>query len=182
MERNKYNRTLLTGDAPRGARSEESGPTVLCDTQVVVNKQLNGGQISVPISPTTHSTKECESRKSVDRKLRPSQPCPAGHTLPYGLHHWRDCYGNWRCTECDPPAALAMVREEMLVGSEIENAKSKIDDWGIILAIEIPGEPIAFAPNTTQAERKQAAENFEWWDRHDERKNRFDEKQKSSSQ
>lgn len=35
---------------------------------------------------------------------------------PYGRHYWRDSYGAWRCIQCHPPVAVAMVREQCLVG------------------------------------------------------------------
>ena len=34
---------------------------------------------------------------------------------PYGRHFWLDSYGEWRCTQCHPPAAAAMVRDQVLV-------------------------------------------------------------------
>ena len=56
---------------------------------------------------------------------RPTTPCLRQHpgpTPPYGLHHWQDAYGNWRCTQCDPPATLAMVRDECLVSIDGDGA------------------------------------------------------------
>jgi len=46
---------------------------------------------------------------------RPTTQCPVC-LPPYGRHYWRDTYGTWRCTQCHPPAIMAMVREQCLVG------------------------------------------------------------------
>ena len=110
---------------------------------------------------------------------RPTVPCTRQHpgpTPPYGLHHWRDLYGVWHCTQCEPPASVAMIREQMLVdpngppeATEIDGDAHKNPIGFRIIAIKNPGGEILFL-DSTQAERKEAVDNFEWFDRVDARR------------
>lgn len=103
---------------------------------------------------------------------RPAAPCPDGHPLPYGLHHWQDPYGQWHCTECHPPAAPAMVRDEVVVDAKGESIS---DDFTVsaggkvlnIAAVQLPDGKYIFNPDTTQAKRRDIVEHsaaFERWD------------------
>jgi hypothetical protein len=129
-----------------------------------------------------------EEKKSETKLIKnkfPTKPCPKKHpgpTPPYGLHHWLDPFGTWHCTECEPPATRAMVRDEIIVGVEVDGAEVEPNDRGqtdprkkiqeefSIVAIESPDGHVAFSPDTTQAQRKMAAETFDWFRRSDSRR------------
>lgn len=77
-----------------------------------------------PTRPTETETKKTDAeisqlRNLESKKISPASRCPAciavGRPSAYGRHYWRDAYGTWHCTECEPPAVLAMVREEVLI-------------------------------------------------------------------
>lgn len=68
------------------------------DTKSAGNPAATDGQGSAP---------EPDSRRPAARCKICSQP--------YGRHYWRDSYGFWRCTQCHPPAATVMVRDQVLV-------------------------------------------------------------------
>lgn len=67
---------------------------------------------------------------------KPSARCPvclaAGRREPYGRHFWRDSYGYWHCTECELPATLAQVREEISLRPESDNGNFQSDDPEIL--------------------------------------------------
>jgi hypothetical protein len=119
------------------------------------------------VLPVKNSTKEI---------LRPTKPCGAGCKPPYGRHFWRDTYGQWHCTECDPPAAYAMVKEEFLLPREGE-VEAATEDFFVadgfeLTAILPPGGKILFSPNATQADRRQIIEAIAWFERNDAREER----------
>jgi len=67
-----------------------------------------------PATPAGHGSASEPSTR------RPAAHCPVC-LPPYGRHYWQDSYGLWRCTQCHPPAAVAMVRDQVLVdGSGID--------------------------------------------------------------
>lgn len=97
----------------------------------------------------------------------PDAPCLAGHPYPYGLHHWKDPYGQWHCTECNPPSALSMVRDEIVVhspddpvcGTQIAHPSLApfFDMPGIrIIGVQTPAGDWLFSPTSTTAERRSA--------------------------
>jgi hypothetical protein len=96
---------------------------------------------------------------------RPTAICPAGHTPPAGRHHWLDPYGVWHCTACNPPASLAMVRNEILLPGpgETETAAPNQfeDNFGLpagfrVIAVHYPNGDVDFTPGITLAERRDA--------------------------
>ena len=113
---------------------------------------------------------------------RPTAPCPKNHTPPAGRHFWLDTFGCWHCTECDPPAVVAMVRDQVLIARDAGNALS--DACGVdtsvsqpifiqpypdfrIAAVRLPDGSQTFASETTPAERRQIIDDWEWFDRRD---------------
>jgi hypothetical protein len=86
------------------ARTETRNPSVL--VQETRPSEENDPQSISPNNPTVKAA-EPTTRRPTDR----CPICPS----PYGRHFWRDSYGFWRCTQCHPPAAVAMVREQCLV-------------------------------------------------------------------
>lgn len=139
----------------------------------ILTKILGGDNLQKIRQPEILDAKiiDLTATDRTDPTVVPSRPCPAGHPLPYGLHHWQDAFGIWRCTECHPPASLAFVRSEILVGgNSAENEKTEIFDGGFILAVDFPGQPILFFPETTQAQRRQLVDSLTWFDRVDARK------------
>ncbi len=103
----------------------------------------------------------------------PVEPCRK-HQPPYGRHFWRDSFGTWRCTECFPPAALAMVREQTLVESNPEGAATsdsfRISPGLVIMAIDTPGQQVLFSPAISARDRREVVESFAWFDRTDQRR------------
>lgn len=107
----------------------------------------------------------------------PTQPCPVRHEHSPGLHHWRDSYGEWHCTECFPPAVMAMVREECVVGREdifqttapAVAANFCLATGFLISSIQPAGGKIVFSPETSQAHRREILETLAWFERSDAR-------------
>ena len=93
---------------------------------------------------------------------------------PAGRHFWLDVYGEWTCTTCCGPASLAQVRAEHLVpllDKEVPDADGP-DQWEPALGFRIVAIFNSdglrfFDPNATQAERREAIETVEWFDRQD---------------
>ena len=171
MERYKYKRGLLGRVEAVGVLNRE-----ICvltdrnDTKPVIQAGVTKRTDTVLNRPSPQTTKECQPGEVAT--TRPSRPCPAGHPLPYGLHHWQDPYGQWHCTECHPPAAPAMVRDEVVVDA---HGVATTDDFTVsaggkvlnIAAVQLPDGKYLFNPDTTQAKRREIVEHhaaFERWD------------------
>ena len=68
------------------------------------------------IKPTGNpATPAGQGAASEPTTRRPNARCPVC-LPPYGRHFWQDTYGVWWCTQCRPPAAVAMVRDQVLAG------------------------------------------------------------------
>ena len=69
------------------------------------------------------SKKTDPEKKSEPQNIKPSTPATPTAPCeickpPYGRHFWSDPYGCWHCTQCNPPASLAMVRDQMLLAAD----------------------------------------------------------------
>jgi hypothetical protein len=162
---------------------------ILNRNQSTENKKISLPENSTPENSPGNSREEKKS-------TRPTEPCPNQHpgpTPPYGLHHWLDSYGQWHCTQCEPPATLGMVRDEMLIDLSGRNGDGKnastgtldtkdnssereaeVKQWNPspgfrIISIRHPDGTREFSPTSTQAERAAAVESDEWFDRIDSR-------------
>lgn len=120
---------------------------------------------------------------------RPAARCPAciaaDQPAVYGWHFWRDPYGTWHCTECEPPATDAMVRDWVLVdryadrklGQKkhgLENPADgnptpefSIPDF-IDVIFDADGSVIFARPGITQRAAREARDNLEWFARREQ--------------
>lgn len=140
-------------------------------------EKIFSGDISERLTNTTAEKNiSCESKKADEKKLfRPTEPCPKNHQPPYGLHWWKDCYDNWHCTHCDPPASLSMVRDELLLGSDHvgqePQGEATADQFELpgmtILAVYGPDGKPTFNPTIGSRERKEIVGHFDWFERFD---------------
>lgn len=143
---------------------------------------------------------------------RPAARCPtcaglgavAERPAVYGWHFWRDPYGTWHCTECEPPAADAMVRDWVLVdrwaknpadGNPVcenadENAGEKIPTPEFSVSVpdfidvifDVDGQVIFARPGITQRAAREARENLEWFARREQAKRERREREDAKSQ
>ena len=128
--------------------------------------KILAGEISAPAEKTIPENSSAK---------KPAEICP-NCKPPYGQHFWMDVFRRWHCTECDPPAAVSMVRDQVLLSlpNNAGGSTSDSNDWGLpgiqILGIRNPDGSWEFSPTTTQANRREMIEDQEFWDRLDARK------------
>lgn len=82
--------------------SDENNPKII-STELTATKPIS--------DPTTPAGQGSASEPTIRRPTVRCSVC----LPPYGRHYWLDSYGTWRCTQCHPPAAVAMVRDQILV-------------------------------------------------------------------
>lgn len=71
----------------------------------------------IPANKFLDATPKIGGGECQPKTRRPTARCGICQP-PYGRHFWMDAYGEWRCTQCSPPAVFAMVRDQVLVPAD----------------------------------------------------------------
>lgn len=124
LEKIARNSVVTKLEKMQAAPREENSDPGTCDEKKSSTTTPDRAKASMLSSPSSMAA------ESTGRPIARCVVCQP----PYGRHFWRDAYRTWHCTQCDPPAALAFVREEFLF-PEFPDAH-EIDTEKIILTAD----------------------------------------------